>query len=564
MTMRAEQSERIGRPTHRGHDDSLAASPAARDDQPARTSRHAAEAGPKVLPASDAQPREVLARITRTAQASNHSHLAHSKPAAIRPQTADMIDAFRTRLIERIGAAAVSRHLTDDTHIDLQDTHVAVAVASNFQKNLLERRFASAMAKIAAELGLEGVRIGLQPSPQASPQHTPSAPSQRATNHPRHRATAKAARTLSEQRYQLSQFVVGSANRMAYAAAKRLATEPDGRAFSPLFIHGQSGLGKTHLLHGAAQLFRHARPGAHVRVTTAETFTNAYIHAVRANDIEKFRRAYRGLDLLCIDDVHFFSGKVSTQSELQHTFDAIDLEGACVMLASDAHPRQLEQLSDSLRSRLMSGAVVRIEPPDEHLRRELIDRLAARKGVMLTDDAAALLADRAGVGHHVSVREIEGMLTQVIAVAKLLPEFLGDGSTIGLLAVKRALGLGEWTHAAPAARDRKPVRLDDILTQVCNALNVERTDLFSSSRHRKVVLARSLMAYLAKDMTTRSFPEIARAMRRPTHSTIVAARKRFITQLEAGEVVSVGSAVDGLTYSQLAQRIAAEIQSPRS
>ncbi len=477
-----------------------------------------------------------------------------TKPDAGRSET-DQLGRFRAALIEAIGADAVARHLDSDAQTLNEHGSLKVLVTSSFHKGVLERRFAAALRTAAESAGFGDLSIDVDESARAARSEAVTT-----SNGAPRVASGRRQRTRNDARFELSAFVVGPSNRMAYSAIKRVASDAGGREFSPLFLHGESGLGKTHLLQGAASEYRRHHPNATVRYTTAEAFTNSYITAVRAGGLDAFRKAWRGVDLLCVDDVHFFSGKVSTQAELQHTFDAIDLEGACVVLASDAHPRQLKELAPGLVSRLLSGAVVRIDPPDEKLRHELICRMAAKRGVMLSDDAVVLLAARAGVGHKASVRDLEGMLTQVIAVAQLLPEFINRSSEIGLVAVRRALGLGEWTQARPGSA--KPVKLEAILDQACESLGVQQTDLYGRTRHRRVVLARTLVAYLCREMTTRSYPEIARAMRRPTHSTIVAAKQRYDAQVQREEIVAVGCGLDGLTMGQLAERVRAEIESP--
>jgi chromosomal replication initiator protein len=179
--------------------------------------------------------------------------------------------------------------------------------------------------------------------------------------------------------HRLDDFVVGLSNRLAYAGATRMADE-DGPC-APLFVHGPSGVGKTHLLQGLAARFTERRPGAVVRYISAEAFTNEFITAVRAGKIDAFRKLYRKVDLLCIDDVHFFSNKDATQSELLFTLDAVGLEGSRLALASDEHPREIQKLSERLLSRFLAGAVVRVDTPDPALREKLVklagDRMEA-------------------------------------------------------------------------------------------------------------------------------------------------------------------------------------------
>jgi len=316
----------------------------------------------------------------------------------------------------------------------------------------------------------------------------------------------------------LDTFVVGLSNRLAYAAACRLADEFDPECASPLFIHGECGVGKTHLLQGLCARFieAHGRP-ALVKYVTGEQFTNEYIAAVRANTLEPFRQRIRRLDLLAIDDVHFLSNKTRTQKELLHTLDAIALNGARVAFVSDNHPQQLESFDKGLISRLLSGLVVKVDRPDRDMRLELIRRLAAQRGLRLTPTALEATADRC-IG---SVRELEGGLTRLAAFHELLGK---DEPEIGLALAEQAFKDG-------AARPTRTVRLATVLQVVCQRMSVTKSEIMGSGRHQRVVLARSLVVYLARELTTHSFPEIAQMLGRVNHSTVHTADQRLRQQL---------------------------------
>ncbi len=211
----------------------------------------------------------------------------------------------------------------------------------------------------------------------------------------------------------LEEFVSGPSNQLAFDAARRLAEGAPPEATHLLFVHGDCGVGKTHLLQGICDRRRAVAPRAHVRYTTAEQFTNEYLAALREGSLEGFRKSLRRLDLLAIDDIHFLSNKTATQSEFLHTMDAIDLGGARIVLASDEHPRQIKKFSQALVSRFLSGMVVRIDRPDRQTRISLVRRLARDRGITLQPAAEEIVANRC-VG---SVREIEGALARLMAFA---------------------------------------------------------------------------------------------------------------------------------------------------
>lgn len=330
-------------------------------------------------------------------------------------------------------------------------------------------------------------------------------------------------------RFSMDDFVVGASNRLAVDASQRLVEGDAPAGMTALFLHGPCGVGKTHLLSALAQMYAHARPEAKVRYVTGEGFTNEYVSAVQSKSLEAFRRKYRGVELLCIDDVHFLAGKVGTQNELLHTFDALDLDGARLVLASDEHPKRIDRFNARLVSRCVSGMVVRIDAPDRAMREAVAARLAQRRGLRLTDSAAAVVAEAC----YESIREIEGALMRVEAYTRVVRQ--GDGERLTAADVRAALG--DTIGRLPA----KPLRVSQIVDTVCALMGVEVSEVMGSGRHRLVVLARSAAAALCRELTTQSFPEIARAMNRKNHSTIVTSCQRIAAQSERGEAHDAGA-----------------------
>ncbi|MBT8485101.1 MAG: AAA family ATPase [Phycisphaerae bacterium] len=329
----------------------------------------------------------------------------------------------------------------------------------------------------------------------------------------------------------LAEFVVGTSNRLAYETARRLIEDPDAGTVSPLFIHGECGLGKTHLLQGICRQFANSsgRPGQ-VRYVTGEQFTNEYIASLRANNIDAFRNRVRKLDLLAIDDVHFLSNKVRTQGEFLHTLDAIDLSGSRVVLASDEHPRIIKRFSQALISRFLSGMVVQIDRPDRETRVALVARLARARDLELTPAALEAVAGRC-VG---SVRELEGAVTKLAALRALTPDREGTpDAVVGTVLVERLFQEHGWQPPTP-------VRIGTVIDVITERLALARGELMGSSRHRRVVLGRALVAYLGREMTTHSYPEIARALGRTYHSTIHTAEQRLRRQMAEELHVQVG------------------------
>lgn len=372
-------------------------------------------------------------------------------------------------------------------------------------------------------------------------------------------AAAKLQRFAGTLRHKLEDFICGPSNELAYAAAIRLVDDADPHSpANPLFIHGGVGLGKTHLLQGICQRMLEHRPQARVLYTTGEQFTNDYIAAIRANRIEAWRKQIRRLDLLAVDDVHFMSNKQKTQQEFLHCFDAIDLSGARMVLASDNHPKLIEQFSAALVSRCMRGMVVEIKSPDTASRLAIVRALARRRGISLMETVVAVLASRC----QGSVREIEGTLSKLHALANLLPaeesrdsEAVASGEgqrdRIGHVLLNRLFSL-EQQSSPP-----RVLRMDDILGAVCEHMQVDKREVLGRGRRREAVLVRSLAIYLARQLTGLSYPEIAQAMGRQGHSTFVTAAGRIAQLVEKDAAVEApqGHQPISSVITQLRQRL---------
>ncbi|HRQ74009.1 MAG TPA: DnaA/Hda family protein [Phycisphaerales bacterium] len=473
----------------------------------------------------------------------------------------DADSRLRSRLREQLGDDRYERYFGRDVRFECRDGEVEVAVATPFLAKLLDRRVGESLRRAAEAEG--GTRVRVRVDRDAF-EHAGAdrVPERSGDRHGRRQLRPSAKRRpAGVPGKRLEDFVVGESNRLAYNASLSLAGGGDGARFSPLFIHGASGMGKTHLLQGIVGRVQASSPGARVIVTTAESFMNDYVVAVKTNSLGGFRRRWRGVELLCLDDVHFLSSKQGTQSELLHTFDAIDLTGARVALASDEHPHRIDRLSAQLRSRFLSGAVVRLDSPDADLRRRLVAAFAARRGIALEEEAVRLIVERSGLpaGSPASVRDIEGMVTQVEAVSRLLPEFVASGGGIGALAVRRALGLGEPGCESVSRRSLRPIRPEAVVRGVAGAMGVEVSEVLGPSRHRRVVLARALCVYLMRELTTLSYPEIGRALARRNHSTAATADKRLRGQIAEGEAVSIGSDLDGLTIVEVVERVRMQV-----
>ena len=326
-------------------------------------------------------------------------------------------------------------------------------------------------------------------------------------------------------RHELSNYVVGVSNQLAFNAASHVAEFP-GTQYNPLFIHGSCGLGKTHLLQGLCRKFIECHPTKRWAYLTGEEFTNDYITALRANKIDGFRRKMRDLDLLVIDDVHFLSGKKATQEEFLHTFNAIEASGRQVVLASDEHPKMIAEFGESLINRFVSGMVVRVDPPNFQMRCDILRSLSLRSGVPLSEDVIGWVARRVTQ----NVRELEGSITRIMAHVNL------TGCAADVATAQAALGDIDRQHA-------HPVKPENVLSSVCEYFGLEHKDLMSGRRQRTISLARSVAMFLVRKTAKLSFPEIGTRMGKRNHSTVISACRRIERAVERNERLAWTSSV---------------------
>jgi chromosomal replication initiator protein len=309
-------------------------------------------------------------------------------------------------------------------------------------------------------------------------------------------------------------FVVGDENRLAFTAAQSIA-RPDAATASPFVVFGASGLGKTHLLSAIGWACHAA--GSHVLYATAERFGNDYVSAIASKRIDAFRAAYRGCDVLIIDDVQFFEGKEKFQEEFFHAFNELHAMGRRIIVSADRAPMHLTGLSDALRSRLQWGLAVDLQRPAYPTRLAILRAKAQRHAVALPDEALETIAERCCP----TVRELEGYLNRVIAYVPLVG---GDASRVS---VERALS----PFAAAAARAPEPPAQDDVIVAVCQRTGVMAADLRGRSRNRAVTYARHLAMYVLKEDARKSIAEIGRALGNRDHSTVLGGIDRITKDL---------------------------------
>ncbi|MDP9164067.1 MAG: chromosomal replication initiator protein DnaA [Pseudomonadota bacterium] len=320
-----------------------------------------------------------------------------------------------------------------------------------------------------------------------------------------------------DARYRFETFIVGKANEVAATAAKTLASA-DKVAFNPLFIHGGTGRGKTHLLHAIGQAFLDARPGARVVSMSAEKFMVEFVRAIRENDTIGFKGRLRSADLLLIDDVQFIAGKDSTQEEFFHTMNEIITAGRRLVITSDRAPQDLDGIAPRILSRLSWGLVADINPADYELRLNIIDaKLESLPGVVMARPVVEFLARRLTA----SIRELEGALNRIAAYAVM------TGRTIDVAFVEEVL-------ANVLRANQRRISIDEIQTQVAEHYRIRKAEMTSARRARDVARPRQVAMYLSKQLTPKSLPDIGRRFGGRDHTTVIHAVKQ-IEKLRASD-----------------------------
>jgi chromosomal replication initiator protein len=330
-------------------------------------------------------------------------------------------------------------------------------------------------------------------------------------------------------RYVFDAFVIGSSNRFAHAAAQRVAEMP-AASYNPLFIHGDSGLGKTHLLHAIGHYVIENFPARRVRYVSTETFMNDFVDAIRNSSQSSFKRRYRDCDVLLVDDIQFMEGKEGLQEEFFHTFNTLYEGSRQIVLSSDRHPRSIATLEDRLRSRFEWGLITDVQPPELETRLAILRKKAEGEPTPIPDEVLELIATNV----RDNIRELEGALTRVSAFASLNRETLTRDTAERVLA--DILDAGRPRQLTPAI----------ILAAVSDAFGFSIDELIGPKRQRPLVRARQIGMYLCRDLTDYSYPAIGREFGGRDHTTVIHAVEKITSFMKE----------DRLTYDQVSGLIA--------
>ena len=449
-------------------------------------------------------------------------------------------DRVKTRLKLEFGESAFKSWVTPITISTFHNGEVELAVPTRFMRDWITTHYAERIRTLwngenpsvrkitlkveaarAADAAAKAERAAEKGGEKAPVAVTAGANTARSTQPPRHAAVRPNAAAVQnavalngelsaplDPRYVFDNFVVGKPNEFAYAAAKRVA-ESDQVSFNPLFLYGGVGLGKTHLMHAIAWEIRQRSPERKVVYLSAEKFMYSFVRALRNQDMVSFKEQFRSVDVLMIDDVQFISGRESTQEEFFHTFNALVDQNRQIVISADKSPSDLEGMEERMRSRLGWGLVADIHQTDYELRLSILQTKAERLTVTVPPKVMEFLAHKITA----NVRELEGALNRVAAHATLV------GRDLSLETAQEVL------HDLLRANDRR-VTIEEIQKRVAEHFNIRISDMSSARRARAVARPRQVAMYLAKQLTSRSLPEIGRKFGGRDHTTVMHAVRK--------------------------------------
>ena len=446
----------------------------------------------------------------------------------------EIVTAIRAALSDRVGPERFELWFGPATQLRLGAGALTVAVADGFFQQWLRQHFRGEIEAacvqvsgrdLPVEFVIDASLAARLPGTPASDDdvQVPGTATDRAAATPKEQVSRPAASSTSRRKFaKLQQFVVGNCNRLAHTSAKMVAESPG--TFSPLLIHGPTGIGKTHLLEGIWSAAKQARPAIRAVYLSAEQFTSYFLGALHGSGLPSFRRKYRGVELLIVDDVQFFVGKRATLVELLHTIDTLMQEGRQLVFAADRPAEDLAKLGPELGSRITSGLVCRLERPELSTRLEMVKQLARRLDLAVPRGVRSLIAEN--LTSH--VRQLQGALNRLKATSH------ADECPVTRSMAEQAL-------ADLFRANRRIVALADIEQAVCETFGLDARTLKSSRTTKAVSYPRMLAMWLSRKYTRAALSEIGEHFGGRSHSTVVSAQKKIEGWMSAGETVRLGA-----------------------
>ena len=408
----------------------------------------------------------------------------------------------------------------------VNDANLLLAAPNNFAKDVIESRLRQSLTDfLSSRLGTRiNIAVTVDSSLESDEEEIEVSPELVVSSEKKSGGASTTSHTTTHKggestqlnpRYIFETFVIGASNRFAHAAALAVSEAP-AKAYNPLFIYGESGLGKTHLLHAIGAYAKELYGNVRVRYVSSEEFTNDFINSIRDDKSSGFQKRYRDLDILLVDDIQFLENKERTQEEFFHTFNTLYNSNKQIVISSDRPPKQLTTLEDRLRSRFEWGLITDIQPPELETRIAILRKKAAQDKLNAPDDVLEYIASRIDS----NIRELEGALIRVTAFASL------NRQTVDL-------GLAEIVLKDLIPREGGPeITPGTIIQQTATYFSLSVDDLCGTSRSRVLVNARQIAMYLCRELTELSLPKIGQTFGGRDHTTVMHADRK-IRQLMA-------------------------------
>lgn len=420
---------------------------------------------------------------------------------------------------------------------EASDTSIVLSTSNEFNAIWIENNYLDIIAQQACGFAGSAVTVTIKvaETDEVAPSELPADNSGNCLS-PADRRNARSANVLSNRaepaqsrrsllnpRNTFDNFVIGSGNQLSHAASIAVANEP-GRAYNPLFVYGETGLGKTHLMHAVAHQMLLNNSTARIAYVSTEKFTNEFIHAIRENKLSKFRRYYRTVDALLVDDIHFLAGKESTQEEFFHTFNDLFESGRQIFLASDRPANEIERLENRLISRFQWGLVTDIQAPDFETRVAILRNKADAMKLDLEPEIMNFLAERVSR----NVRRMEGALTRIASYDCLIDQKLN------LEAVERLLS--DLLHQDTLST----VTIDKIQKKVAEFYQIRFSELIGRRRTSAIVFPRQVAMYISRTLTSDPLKSIGEAFGGRDHGTVIHACKQVENMMDQDHSVKRG------------------------
>ncbi|MCB5225105.1 MAG: chromosomal replication initiator protein DnaA [Candidatus Cloacimonadaceae bacterium] len=407
------------------------------------------------------------------------------------------------KLEDNINNQSFRTWFSDTRLVDMMEDTLVIRVPTQFAANYLNQNYTDTLGEISYALYKQRYLVKFTPPPHNPPEQK-TAPG----NYFGNRVILN---TKLNDRFNFEQFVVGRNNNFAYSAAKAVAEAP-GLTYNPLFIYGESGMGKTHLMQAVGNFVAQEGRNCSIYYTTSEAFTNEMIESIRANKMPEFRSKYRKVDLLLVDDVHFLSRKEGTQEEFFHTFNALFDSRKQIVLTSDRPPKDIPDLENRLVTRFESGLLCDLKNPDFETRVAILRKKAEPENIELSDEIISFIAESISS----SVRALEGSLIRILAYAsynKLDPTALDTETVRDIL-------------SDMISEHRKEITLDTVTQEVCQAYGITIPQIVDKTRRQNISFPRQIAMYLASLLIPSiSLKEIAEYFKRKDHTTVLHAKK---------------------------------------